>query len=266
MDIPHREDVPLGRGVGGIFLWGIVQITFHWPSGPRARISETGSAIDTRIKGRAEKRVLRLRPRYDAWVGATTTWCRWSSIFVLACLGACAVPGYRLQAVRGQLDLLERRRPLSTLMQDPKTPPKLRAWLIEVGRIKEYALTQGLRANSIYRHYAQLDREAAVWVVTASAPLKFEAKTWRFLFGGSFSYLGWFDRDDAHAFARKLEEEGLDVHVRGASAYSTLGWFDDPILSTMIAPGPSRYGRLANTVLHESLHATLHFCSSDALQ
>jgi len=104
----------------------------------------------------------------------------------------------------------------------------------------------------------ELDRPVVVWVVTASHPLRFRSKTWWFPIVGRVPYLGYFDRDSAYTFATELREEGLDVDVGGAEAYSTLGWFDDPVLSTMIGAGEEAIGELADVVLHESVHATLY--------
>jgi predicted aminopeptidase len=102
-----------------------------------------------------------------------------------------------------------------------------------------------------------VDRTAAVWVTSASAPLAFRSKTWNFPIVGSFTYLGWFKRPEADEFAAKLAKQGLDVDVRGAGAFSTAGYFEDPIISTMIAPGDLGTGELADTVLHEMTHSTI---------
>src|SRR5690606_29365400 len=84
----------------------------------------------------------------------------------------------------------------------------------------------------------------------------FRPMTWRFPIVGSITYTGWFDRDEARAYADGIARRGWDVDVRPSGAYSTLGWFDDPILSTMISSGPDALGGLADVVLHETLHAT----------
>lgn len=178
----------------------------------------------------------------------------------LACALAsgCLPVHYALQASAGQLDLLVRARPLEEARERPSTPPRHRALLAEVGPILRFAEERGLRATSNYRRYTPLRRDAAVWVVSACPELSLTPRTWSFPFVGSFPYLGWFDRASARDYARGLAAEGLDVDVRGARAYSTLGWFDDPILSTMLERGPEGPVRLADTLLHESAHATLH--------
>jgi len=104
----------------------------------------------------------------------------------------------------------------------------------------------------------QLDRPAAVWVVSACERLQFKSKEWNFPIVGRFPYLGWFDLEGAKAFAADLKKDGWDVDVRGAGAYSTLGWFRDAVLSSMIPEGPEALGALVNVVLHESVHATIY--------
>jgi predicted aminopeptidase len=104
-----------------------------------------------------------------------------------------------------------------------------------------------------------------VWVVQACAPLSFAPKRWSFPIVGTVPYLGYFDVKPARAYAAQLaKEEPLDVTVRTASAYSTLGWFKDPVLSTMIPEGPDAFGALANVILHESVHATVYVPSQSA--
>lgn len=165
---------------------------------------------------------------------------------------------YLCQATEGQMELFNKARPIPEVLKDERTSPRVRALLAEVGLIKGYGESQGLRATPNYREYVQLDRPAVVWVVTASDPLRFKAKEWSFPLVGSFPYLGWFDLSDARSYALKLRRKGYDVDVRGAGAYSTLGWFRDPVLSTMIPPGQEALGDLVNVILHESTHATVY--------
>lgn len=179
----------------------------------------------------------------------------------------CGTIRYLAQAGRGQLSMLQHARPIEAVIIDPKTPPRTKALLAEIPPIKKYGEALGLKPTRNYVEYVQLDRPAAVWVVSASAPLEFKSKQWHFPIVGDIPYLGWFDLSDAKHFAAELRAEGLDVDVRGASAYSTLGWFRDAILSSMIperapdAPGGGgdpALGALVNVVIHESVHATVY--------
>jgi len=158
----------------------------------------------------------------------------------------------------GHLDLQSRAIPIDQLLEGKSLPPKLRGLLGQVAQIRSFAANNGLNMSDNYASYSELDRDAAVWVVTASAPLAFEPVTWSFPPFGSFPYLAWYDQGDAQRFADGMAQRGLDVHVRGAAAYSTLGWFADPILSTMLTRGASVTGDFVNTILHESVHATVY--------
>ncbi len=128
----------------------------------------------------------------------------------------------------------------------------------EVKPVKSFGEKQSLKATANYKNYVKWDDVAVSWVVSASHQLKFEPKIWSFPLVGSLNYLGWFSREDAKELADQLKSEGWDVYLRGASAFSTLGWFQDPVLSTMLGEGKGAMGRLVNVILHESVHATLY--------
>jgi predicted aminopeptidase len=149
-------------------------------------------------------------------------------------LGGCSSIYYVYQAGRGQLKLLNRARPVEEVIEDPRTSPDLVSLLKKIPAIKAYGEKEGLRPTKNYRDYVNLDQNAVVYVVTVSDALAFKPKIFSFPIVGSFNYIGWFGLDDAKKFASTFEAEGYDVDVRGASAYSTLGWFRDPLLSTMI--------------------------------
>lgn len=171
-------------------------------------------------------------------------------------LSGCTMSAYLTQAAEGQLAILSGRRPLDEVIADPTTPPHVRRLLAEVPAIKAFGETQGLKPTSNYQTYVDLQRPAVVWVVGASKELEFSPKKWSFPIVGSVPYLGWFDRTDALRHAQELREEGWESDVRPAMAFSTLGWFEDPVLSTMIDDDADALGGLADVVLHESTHAT----------
>lgn len=156
------------------------------------------------------------------------------------------------------MELFNKARPIPEVIQDERTPPRIKALLEEIQPIKKFGELNGLKPTVNYTEYVKLDRNAAVWVVSACEPLRFKSKEWSFPIVGSFPYLGWFDLNDAKEYATDLRHAGWDVDVRGAGAYSTLGWFRDAVLSTMIPDGKDALGDLANVVLHESVHATLY--------
>ncbi len=172
----------------------------------------------------------------------------------------CFSTGYLLQAAGGQYELLHLARPLNVVKEDASVPPRVRELLAKVPAIKRFGQLNGLTPTGNYTRYAELQRPAAVWVVQGCQSLAFEPRRWNFPIVGSVPYLGYFAEDKARAFAQELAtaEPDLDVTVRTASAYSTLGWFKDPVLSTMIPEGPEAFADLANVILHESVHATVY--------
>lgn len=182
-------------------------------------------------------------------------------LLALLCLLAvhtgCTSLHFVTQAAAGQLELAGAARPIPDVLADPKTAPRTRELLSEVVYVKRYARLNGLRVAGNYEKYVELERDFPIWFVNASHPLAFRSKTFSFPIIGSFPGLAWFDEHDAQDFAAKLEHEGWDVNVRGVSAFSTGGWFDDPIVWSMLSKSPAAVGFLVNTVIHESVHATI---------
>ncbi|MFP6687679.1 MAG: aminopeptidase [Polyangiaceae bacterium] len=191
-----------------------------------------------------------------------STLVRFSLLLLLATgtLG-CFRLGYLAQAALGQDDIAYRMRPIHEVLADSSVPERTRKMLAVVERAKKFGQDHGLNPTSSYEAYADLKRSAVVWVVSACQPLRFEVQTWTFPIVGSVPYLGWFERRDAERHAARLRRAGLDVNVRPARAYSTLGWFDDPVLSTMIRGGKEALADLVDVVLHESVHSTLYIGS-----
>jgi predicted aminopeptidase len=157
------------------------------------------------------------------------------------------------------VEILHGARPINEVLRDSEAPPRVKALLIEVDAIKTWGRDRGLKPTRNYDRYVDLHRPAAAWIVQACAPLSFEVHRWHFPIVGSVPYLGFFSQAEARRFADELaEREPLDVEVREADAFSTLGWFRDPVLSTMLTDGDAGLGSLVNTILHESVHATIY--------
>lgn len=194
---------------------------------------------------------------------------RVAQVWVLLALthsaSGCLPLHYVTQAAAGQHELLSKAVPLERAVQSEQTPARVRALLARVPAIKAFGEAHGLRATENYTTYADLHRGQVLWVVSASRPFAFHAETWSFPIVGNFTYLGWFRRKDADAFAATLRDKELDVDVRPSRAYSTLGWFKDPVVSPMISDGPEALGDLADVVLHESTHATFFVAGQSAL-
>jgi predicted aminopeptidase len=180
---------------------------------------------------------------------------------VLALAGALALAGCGsvLYVARGGLAearILWRRQPIATLLAKPDLAPALRERLELVLSVRRYAEDDlGLRVGDSFETYADVENEVGVWVVSAARRDRLEAHTWWFPVVGYVPYKGFFERASADAAARELEAEGLDVEIRPASTFSTLGWFADPLLSTTVRADPVT---LAETVFHELFHATLY--------
>jgi predicted aminopeptidase len=178
-------------------------------------------------------------------------------------LSGCSPAYFLYQAGKGQLRILNRSKDIEQVVKDPKTPSDLAGLLKRIPEVRAFAEKSGLKPTSNYREYVELDQDSVVYVVTVSDPLELKAKIFSFPIVGSFNYLGWFSRKDAFEFGDRYEKEGYDVDIRGAAAYSTLGWFDDPLLSSMIPmrsgkPLNTAFAELVNVLLHESVHATVY--------
>ena len=180
-----------------------------------------------------------------------------SALCSLLLVGACIEVPYTFQATGGQADLWSRRQTISELIDSPSTDLRTRIVLAEVERILTYADAQGLSDQGNYRDFVDIERDAVVWFMTASKPLEFEEKVWGFPVVGSFPYLGWFRFQDALTYREKLESEGWDVYLRRVRAYSTGGWFRDPVLSTMISRTDEALLWLATVIFHELTHANI---------
>lgn len=170
-------------------------------------------------------------------------------------LGGCGTLQYYSQSVRGHLDLMNRRDAIDVLLADPDTPAKLQNRLQTVLEIRDFASESlALPDNDSYRSYADLERDFVVWNVFATPALSLEPVEWCFLFVGCLQYRGYYAESAAHYYADRLRDEGYDVFVGGAIAYSTLGWFADPVLNTMLRLDDAQ---LARVIFHELAHQQL---------
>jgi predicted aminopeptidase len=180
------------------------------------------------------------------------------TILALACLSSgCFAPRYLSQAAYGELEMITSARPISEVIDDPDADEGTRTLLLEVDGIKAYAREVGLDLAGNDGKYIELDRSAAVYFIAASRPLSFEPKVWCWPIVGCFPNLSWFSLEDAEDHARQLQAEGWETYVRGAGAFSTGGWFRDPIVSSMFREGENVYGDLVNVILHELMHVTV---------
>ena len=170
-------------------------------------------------------------------------------------LSGCATLGWYGQAARGQLDILSKREDIAQLLADPATDPLLAERLALALEIRAFAVAElGLPDSRSYTRYADLGREAAVWNVVATPRFDLTPKTWCYPLVGCLAYRGFFDPDRARTLADELTGQGFDAAVFPVPAYSTLGWFADPVLNTMLRRGDAA---LAALIFHELAHERL---------
>jgi predicted aminopeptidase len=171
-------------------------------------------------------------------------------------LSGCESLAYYGQAIGGHFKLLSAARPIDTWLTDPATPPDLKQRLETAREIRQFATRElHLPDNASYTSYADLGRRFAVYNVFAAPRYSVDPKPECFPITGCVAYRGFFSEKEAKAYADKLREQGYDVYVGGVLAYSTLGWFDDPLLSTFIRYPDAQVARL---VFHELAHQLVY--------
>ncbi|HEX2723712.1 MAG TPA: aminopeptidase [Gemmatimonadaceae bacterium] len=152
--------------------------------------------------------------------------------------------------------ILARRKPIATIVADRRTDPLTRRKLEIVLAARQYAKDSiGLMTEESFTTYSKLDRDTLVLVLSAAYRDRLEPYTWWFPIVGRVPYKGFFDFDEARNAARRFEEDGFDVVLRPSAAFSTLGFFDDPLTSTTLVRDSLD---LANTVIHEVTHNTFY--------
>jgi predicted aminopeptidase len=183
------------------------------------------------------------------------------NILVVLCtllVSGCS-PVYVLRAGFEEARILSRRRPISSVIEDPATSGETRSKLQLVLQARDFAEhALGLDAGESYTTYSWVDSDTLLLVVSAARKDRFEAYTWWFPIVGHVPYKGFFHFASAYREAARLESAGYDTYVRPSGAFSTLGWFNDPLLNTIL-----RYDdvSLVSTVLHELLHNTVYIPS-----
>lgn len=178
----------------------------------------------------------------------------WPAIIMLALqmLTGCAQLGYYTQAMQGHFTLIAEAKPIDHWLADPDVTDDLKMRLKRARKIRAFAASElSLPDNGSYTKYADLKRPFVMWNVVATPELSLKPERWCFPVAGCVDYRGYYSREAAQAFAEGLSRQSLDVRVTGVPAYSTLGWFNDPVLSTFIAYPEAELARL---IFHELAH------------
>jgi len=181
---------------------------------------------------------------------------RWLTLCMLAMLSACTPVSYYAQAVGGQVSLLIKRQPIDKVIVDSQSSPELVRQLRLVRDALAFAeQSLGLPAAGSYNSYVKLDRPHLVWNVFAAPEFSVQPLSWCFPVAGCVSYRGYFSESAARRFADQLQRQGYDVYVGGVDAYSTLGWFNDPIPSTILRRADHR---IVGLIFHELAHQVIY--------
>lgn len=168
--------------------------------------------------------------------------------------------GYLIKNAYHQMKLLYDRQPIEEVLKDEKLSPKIKDKLLLAEKAKIFAEEKiGLKRTKNYTTYVELNRPYVVYAVNAAPAWELKNYTWYFPIVGHVPYKGFYSEDEAKAEENILKKENLDTYIRGVSAYSTLGWFNDPILSSMVN---YKDEDLVNTIIHETVHATLYIKSN----
>jgi len=177
-------------------------------------------------------------------------------LLLVFCLSACSSPAYYLQAMSGQKRLMQSRQDIQSLLDDPATPAELAGHLQIAERVKMFAQdVVGLPLEGSYSSYVEVEGEALLWNVIATREFSLQPKKWCFPVAGCVPYRGFFKQQKALESATRLAAKDMDVIVSPATAYSSLGWFNDPLLSTMFSGSDTR---LAAYLFHELAHQRLY--------
>lgn len=187
---------------------------------------------------------------------------RWVPLASALLLSGCSTLDYYSHLAGGQLHLLQARKPVAELLDKPTTDPALKQRLALAQQARDFASARlGLPDNASYRLYADIQRPFVVWNVFATAEFSLSPQLHCFPIAGCVAYRGFYSQGRARGAAALLKQQGLDTYLGGVEAYSTLGWFDDPILNTMLRWSDER---LVAVIFHELAHQQLYVADDTA--
>lgn len=177
-------------------------------------------------------------------------------LFIVVSLSGCASINYYSQSIQGQIEVLHKRQDINDILKENDIPDSLRNKLNTVLLLRDFSIKQlGLPENDSYLSYADIERDYVIWNIFANEEFSLKPVSWCYLIVGCLSYRGYFSKADAKEHARELAKQGYDIYLGGVSAYSTLGWFNDPMLNTMLRWSDIR---IATVMFHELAHQQLY--------
>ncbi len=177
-------------------------------------------------------------------------------------ISGCSNLGYYAQSISGQINILNNRQPIKELLQSDDTEPVLKQKLALALKMREFATNElDLPENDSYRSYVDTGSPYVVWNIVAAPEFSLQLEEWCFPFAGCIRYRGYFAEKDVIEYAKQYREKSYDVYLRGVEAYSTLGWFDDPLLNTVIHRSEAS---LAGLIFHELAHQVVYVDNDSA--
>jgi predicted aminopeptidase len=177
-------------------------------------------------------------------------------LVMLSCLIWHELIVYGFAQGKGQLNLIIHAQPVEEIMKDPSFSDSLKQKLLLISDIKKFAVDSlGILPSDNYTTVYDQHKKPVLWTVSASEPFRLKAKEWTFPFLGTVSYKGFFDPKALRKEILNLVKDNYDIDVYSPSGWSTLGWFNDPILSNMLYRNE---GELSNLIIHELTHGTLY--------
>lgn len=183
---------------------------------------------------------------------AMTSARNWFALLSILLIGSCGTVEFYTQAMGGQVEIWRKSRPNAAVLADPKVEERVKQRLRLIEELRAFAASDLRLPTKSFGKYCDLKRPHVVWVVFAAPEFSVEAKHWWYPFVGHLKYRGFFDENDAKAEGARLRKQGLDVFVGGVDAYSTLGYFKDPVLNTFLHRSDTE---LAELIFHELTHA-----------
>ncbi len=177
-------------------------------------------------------------------------------------ISGCSTLNYYSSIIQGHFEIISQQQSIDELLNNPATSDQLRQKLSLAKAARQFATSDlHLPDNDSYKTYVDIGRDRVTWNVVAAPALSLSAKTWCYPIAGCVSYKGYYSNEAAKSYEKQLADENYDTTINGSAAYSTLGWFDDPVLNTMLQ---WREAHLVGVIFHELAHQQLYIKDDSA--